>query len=96
MMCQAAPANFRSPDAKSGGSSIQEFPSVRPVEMPDDDRSQKRGLKIPQVHSVASAGRGFNRLPMGDDAASLAPHIPQGSIAPNVAFRVLGVAFDDD
>jgi len=43
---------------------------------------------------MASAGLGFKRLPMGDDAADLAAHVPQRSIAPDVAFRVLGMALD--
>ena len=43
---------------------------------------------------MASAGLGFKRLPMGDDAANFAAHVPQGSIAPDVAFRVLRMALD--
>ena len=76
--------------------SIQEFPGVRPIEAPDDNRLKKRGFKIPQVYAVTSAGRGLNWLPMGDDTAVLAPNIPQGSIAPHVAFRILGMALDRD
>src|SRR6185437_16127513 len=34
------------------------------------------------------------RLTMGNDAARLAAHIPQGSIAPDVAFRAFGMALD--
>jgi hypothetical protein len=79
-----------------GKPSIQEFPGVCPIEAPDDDRLQERGFKIPQVHSVASGGGGFNGLPMGDDTAVPAPNIPQGSIAPHVAFRILGMALDRD
>jgi hypothetical protein len=76
--------------------SIQEFPSVRPIEASNDDRLQKRRFKIPQVHSVTSGGCGFNRLPMGDDTAGFAPNIPQGSIAPDVALRILGMTLDRD
>ena len=43
---------------------------------------------------MASAGLGFKRLPMGDDAANLAAHVPQSSIAPDVAFRALRMALD--
>ena len=39
---------------------------------------------------------GFNRLPMGEDTAGFAPNIPQGSIAPNIAFRILRMALDRD
>jgi hypothetical protein len=45
---------------------------------------------------MTSAGRGFKRLPVGDDPAGLAPKVPQGSIAPDVTFGVLGVALDRD
>jgi hypothetical protein len=84
------------PRAKRRQCSIQEFPGVRPIEAPDDNRLKQRGFKIPQVYAVASAGRGLDRLPVGDDTAGLAPHIPQTSIAPDIAFRVLGVALDGD
>jgi len=45
---------------------------------------------------MASAGRGFKRLPVGGDAAALAPNIPEGAITPDVAFGVLGMALDED
>jgi hypothetical protein len=45
---------------------------------------------------MTSAGRGFKRLPVSDGPAGLAPNILQGPITPNVAFRVLGVALDED
>jgi len=45
---------------------------------------------------MASAGFGFKGLPMGDDAANFAAHVPQGSIAPDVAFCILGMALDRD
>jgi len=74
--------------------SVEEFPGIRSIEAPDDYRLQERRFKITQVHSMASAGLGFKRLPMGDDAADLAAHVPQRSIAPDIAFRVLGMALD--
>jgi hypothetical protein len=74
--------------------SIQEFPGVCPVEVPDDERFQECRFEIPQIHSVASAGCGFNRLPMGKDTASPAAKIPECPIAPDVAFRVIGVTLD--
>ncbi len=74
--------------------SVEEFPGVRSIEVPDDYRLQERRFKITQVHSMASAGLGFERLPVGNDAADLAAHVSQRSIAPDVAFRVLGVALD--
>jgi hypothetical protein len=43
--------------AKKRQCSIQEFPGVRPIEAPDDNRLQKRGFKIPQVNAVTGAGR---------------------------------------
>jgi hypothetical protein len=43
---------------------------------------------------MASAGRGFKRLPVGGDTAVLAPNIPEGAITPDVAFGVLGMALD--
>lgn len=76
--------------------SIQEFPRICPIEPPDDDRLQQRWFKVSEIHAMASAGRGLERLPMRGDTASLAPNIPQGPIAPDIAFRVLGVAFDGD
>lgn len=79
-----------------GKLSIEEFPSVRPVEAPDDDRLKQHGIEIPQVHAVASAGLGFKRLQVGDDPAGLAAHVPEGSVAPNITFGVLGVALDRD
>ena len=60
----------------------------------DDHRFQQRGFKITQVHAMHGTGLRFKRLPMGDDAADLAAHVFQGSIAPDVAFRVLRVALD--
>jgi hypothetical protein len=88
---------FRS-NAMLGGISryvlVEEFPAIRSIKVPDDDRLQERWFKIAQVHSMASARLGFERLPMCDDAANLAAHVPQGSIAPDVALRVLGMALD--
>ena len=76
--------------------SVEKFPGVRPIEAPDDNRLQERGFEVPQVHPVAGAGRGIKWLPMGGDPAGLAPDVPQGPIAPDVAFRVLWVALDRD
>lgn len=45
---------------------------------------------------MTSAGCGLKRLPVGDDPARLAPKVFQGPITPDVAFRVLGVALDND
>jgi hypothetical protein len=45
---------------------------------------------------MTSAGRGFKRLPVGDDPAGRASNVPQGPITPDVAFRVLWVALDND
>jgi hypothetical protein len=45
---------------------------------------------------MTRAWRGFKRLPVGDDPAGLASKVPQGSIAPDVTFGVLGVALDRD
>jgi hypothetical protein len=69
---------------------------VSAIETSDDDRLQEPGFKVPQVHSMTGAGRGFKRLPVGDDPAGLAPKVPQGSIAPDVTFGVLGVTVDRD
>jgi hypothetical protein len=84
----------RAHTAKISTCSIKEFPGVRPVKAPDDYGSQERRLEIAQVHAVTGAGLGLKRFPVGDDAACLAADIPQGSIAPDVAFRVLGVTLD--
>ncbi|WIG55919.1 MAG: hypothetical protein OJF61_001707 [Rhodanobacteraceae bacterium] len=94
--CTNGQATLMNSDAKSGKRSIQEFPRVCPVEAPDDDRLQKRRVEIPQVHAVTSAGRGFKRFPMRNDAAGLAPEIPERPIAPDVLFRVLGMALNGD
>jgi hypothetical protein len=74
--------------------SVKEFPRIGAIEAPDDYRLQERWFEIAQVYSMASAGLGFERLPMGQDAANLAAHVPQRSIAPDVAFRVLWMALD--
>ena len=78
----------------SGLHSFQEFPGVRPIEAPDDNRLQECRLKIPQIHSVASAGCGFNGLPVSDDTAGLASKILECPITPDVVFSVLRVALD--
>jgi hypothetical protein len=78
-----------SASAHRGKRSVKEFPGIRSIEAPDDYRLQERRFEITQVHSMQSAGLGFKRLPMGDDAANLAANVPQGAIAPDVAFRVL-------
>ena len=67
-----------------------------PIKAPNDDGLQERGFKNSQIYSVASGGCGFYWLPMGDDTAVLTPNIPQGSIAPHVALRMLGMALDRD
>lgn len=45
---------------------------------------------------MASAGLGLDGLPMGGNAAGLAPEIPEAAIAPDVALRVLRMAMDGD
>jgi hypothetical protein len=45
---------------------------------------------------MTSTGRGFKRLPVGDDPAGLAPKVAQGSIAPDVTFGVLWMSLDRD
>ena len=79
---------------ESGKFSIQELPRVCAIEAPDPDRRQELSLKVPQVHPVASTRHRLNWLPMGGDTAGPAPIIRQGPIAPDVAVRVLRVAFD--
>lgn len=43
---------------------------------------------------MPSARLGFQRLPVGHDAARLAAHVPQRPITPDVVFRVLGMTLD--
>ena len=81
---------------KNGKCSIQEFPCICPIEPPDDDRLQEPWCEIPQVHSMTSAGRRFEGFPVGEDAAGLATNVRKGPITPDVAFRVLGMAFEED
>ena len=76
--------------------SIQELPCVRSIELPDRDRLQEPWIEVAQVDTLTSAGCGFKRLPMRDDAAGLAPKVLYGAIAPDVAFGVCRMAFDDD
>jgi hypothetical protein len=45
---------------------------------------------------VPSARLGIQWLPVSDDPAGLAPNVLQGPIAPNVAFRVLRMALDEN
>lgn len=87
---------FYAPNARSNTCSIQEFPCICPIEQPDDDRLQEPGFKVPQVHPMTSAGRGFKRLPVGDDPAGLAPKVLQGPITPDVAFGILWIALDEN
>ena len=75
-------------------SSVEEFPRIGSVKAPDDDGLQERRLEIAQVHAVASARLRREWFPMRDDAARPAADVPQGSIAPDVTFGVLGVTLD--
>jgi len=43
---------------------------------------------------MPGAGLGLQRLPMGNDAARLAAHVPQRPVTPDVAFRVLRMTLD--
>lgn len=45
---------------------------------------------------MASAGLGLDGLPMGGNAAGLAPEVPEAAITPDVALRVLRMALDRD
>lgn len=90
----AGTRGLRALDGRSSARSIKEFPGIRAIKVPDDDRLQERGFKVSQVHSMPSAGLGLDRLPMGDDAAGLAPKILQGAITPHVALGVPGMALD--
>src|SRR3546814_5710098 len=71
--------------------SVEECPGIRAVEAPDDHRFQEPWIEVAQVHSVPGAGFGFQRFPVGDDAARFAAHVPQRPVAPDVAFRVFGM-----
>src|SRR3546814_494878 len=57
--------------------SVEECPGIRAVEAPDDHRFQEPWIEVAQVHSVPGAGFGFQRFPVGDDAARFAAHVPQ-------------------
>ena len=91
--CQAALGKYM-PDAEGGTRSVEKFPRIGSIEVLDQYGFQQRWLEIPQIYSMAGTGRRLERLPMRHDAARLAAHIPQGSIAPDVAFRVPRMAFD--
>src|SRR3546814_2414053 len=71
--------------------SVEECPGIRAVEAPDDHRFREPWIEVAQVHSVPGAGFGFQRFPVGDDAARFAAHVPQRPVAPDVAFRVFGM-----
>src|SRR3546814_10552232 len=73
---------------------VEECPGIRAVEAPDDHRFQEPWIEVAQVHSVPGAGFGFQRFPVGDDAARFAAHVPQRPVAPDVAFRVFGMTLD--
>lgn len=75
---------------------INEFPGIRPIETPDDDRVQQRGIEVSQVHRVASAGLELNGLPVGGDATGPATEISQSAVAPDVALRILRMAAHGD
>lgn len=82
------------PSAKGGARSVKKFPCICPIEALDEYGLQERWLEIAQIYPMAIATRGFKCLPVGNDPAPLAAHIPQRSIAPDVTFRVFGMALD--
>jgi hypothetical protein len=84
----------RTPNASLAKQSVQKFPGVRPVKAPDGYKRQERRLKITQIDALTSAWLGFKRLPMRDSPAGLAAHILQGSITPDITFRVLGMTLN--
>src|SRR3546814_4446283 len=55
--------------------SVEECPGIRAVEAPDDHRFQEPWIEVAQVHSVPGAGFGFQRFPVGYDAARFAAHV---------------------
>ena len=77
----------------SPGDSIEECPRVRAVEAPDDHGLQQRWIEVAQVHAVPGTRLGIQWFPVGDDAARLATHVLQCPVAPDIAFRVAGMAF---
>src|SRR3546814_4377484 len=61
---------------------------------PDGHRLQEFWLEVAQVHSLPSARPGFQWLPVGNDAARLAAHVPQRPITQDVVFRVPGMTLN--
>jgi hypothetical protein len=76
-----------------GGTSVDEFPSVRSIEPSYLNTLLKARIKVVQIDTVLAAWLGDKWLPMRGTAAGLATHIAQSLVAPDVLGRILRVSF---
>lgn len=73
--------------------SVDEFPTVRSIELSYLNTLLKPRIKVVQIDTVLAARLGKKRLPMRGTSAGLATHIAQSPVAPDVLGRILRVSF---
>ena len=73
--------------------SVDEFPSVRSIEVAYLNKLLKARIKVVQIDAVLDAWLGGEWFPMRGAPARLAANIAQRPVAPNVLDRILGVSF---
>ena len=75
------------------GRSVDEFPSVRAIEVAYLNKLLKARIKVVQIDAVLAARLVDKWLPMRGAPAGLATHIAQRLVAPDVLGRILRVSF---
>src|SRR4030095_2277230 len=73
--------------------SVDEFPSVRSIELAYLNGLLKARIKVVQIDTVLAAWLGDKWFPMRGAPAGLATHIAQRLVAPDVLGRILRVSF---
>src|SRR4029434_8069247 len=71
-----------------GGTSVDEFPSVRSIEPSYLNTLLKARIKVVQIDTVLAAWLGDKWLPMRGTSAGLATQIAQSLVSPNVLGRL--------
>ena len=73
--------------------SVDEFPSVRPIEPAHLNGLLKARIKIVQIDAVLAAWLADKWFPMRGAPAGLAAHVAQRLVAPDVLGRILRMPF---
>src|SRR5258706_985065 len=81
------------PDADS---LVEEFPSVRTVELADSHGGDQLRVEVSKVHSMSRASLHLDRLPVSDAAAMPKADRAQGFVALDVGLGRARIAFDRD